>query len=347
MVIEYAAFRRTKMALAQLQERQYDLFLSSLNDSTRVRTLADAMTATRKVWIVHDEYSYPPDELVEFEAVSAPQSIAPAESWARVLAHVGGTAGLSGLRVAIDITGMMRPHIAMLPFAMKQAGAESVTVYYSDPDSYVSGERTTFTKGPVARVGLIPGMEGAHTNRPSPRDALIVGAGYDHGLVKAVADDKPNAEHVILLGLPSLQPHMYQESVLKVENAREAIRDYRPSSRIFAPANDPFATAQVIAAKVAALGHLDHLYLSAVGAKPQVLGFSWYYWCEGAGENTSFLFPFAERYERETAKGIAAVHEYVLELGHVRGLERPETNSRHRPARATPTERAGDPASVR
>lgn len=323
MGIEYAAFRRVRVSLSQLPAQHYDLFLSSFNSSTRVGVLARTITATRKIWIVHDEYSYDDSELPDGEVMHAAKSVAPAESWAEVLERVGGLSGLHDMSVAIDITGMMRPHIAMLPFALQQAGAKEVTVYYSDPESYVAGERTRFTKGPVERVGLIPGMEGLHTNRPSPHDALIVGAGYDHGLVKAIAEDKPNAEHIILLGLPSLQPHMYQESVLKLENARESIRDYRPASRAFAPANNPFATAQVIASTVLALGSLDHLYLSAVGAKPQVLGFSWYYWCEAAGQNASFLYPFVERYERDTSNGIAAIHAYVLELAFVRSLERP------------------------
>jgi len=323
MVVEYSAFRRSRVSLAQLPAQHFDLFLSSFNDSFRVSALADAVTASRKAWIIHDEYRYAREELPPGDLVRAPQSVAPSESWVEVLAHFGGEDGLAGLRVAIDITGMMRPHIAMLPFALKQAGAREVTVYYSDPESYVAGERTRFTKGPVARVGLIPGMEGAHTNRPSPRDVLIIGAGYDDSLVKAVADDKPNAEHVVLLGLPGLQPHMYQESVLKLERARESIRDFRPASRSFAPANNPFATAHVIASRVASMGAVDHVYLSAVGAKPQVLGFSWYYWCDAAGGNSSFVHPFAERYERDTSNGLSMIHEYVLELDFVRSLGPP------------------------
>ena len=319
MVVEYAAFRRRKMTLESVGDQHYDLFLSSLNKSVRVRTLEGAISAARRVWIVHEEYSYEDHELSGMEVVFASRSVAPAESWAGILESLGPSGDLAGLRVAVDITGMMRPHIAMLPYALAKAGAEQVTILYSDPDSYVSGERTEFTKGPVRSVGLIPGMEGQHAIVPSPRDALIVGAGYDHHLVKAVADDKPDAEHVILLGLPSLQPHMYQESVVKLEHASESIHDYYVrSGRIFAPASDPFATAQVVADKVDELGDLDHLYLTAVGAKPQVLGFAWYYWCEAAGTNTSFLFPFADGYERQTTNGIATIHEYVLELGFVR-----------------------------
>ncbi|MEI3848063.1 MULTISPECIES: hypothetical protein [unclassified Microbacterium] len=323
MDIEYAAFKRNRLDHQEVSSRHYDLFLAALNDSARVHALADAVQASRKVWLVHDEYSYAAENLPAGEVVRASHSSSPADSWTQVLDALRASGPLKDLSIAIDITGMMRPHIVMLPFALKSVGVSKVTVFYSDPDSYKLGERTTFTRGPVERVGLIPGMEGAHSNQPSPRDALIVGAGYDHSLVTAVVDDKPNAEHVILLGLPGLQPHMYQESMLMLANSSNSIRHHRPASYIFAPANDPFATAHELSTKVDSLGELDHLYLSAVGAKPHVLGFAWYYWCEGVARNASFLVPFAEKYDRETSKGVAAIHEYILELDFVRDPEPP------------------------
>lgn len=317
MAVEYAAFRRSSIDHEQVRARSYDLFIGALNDSVRVRSLAASVRATEKIWLVHEEYGYLDAELPEGDVVRATRSSSPAESWAEVIGQLQGAVPLHELSIAVDITGMMRPHIAMLPYAFKVAGVSRLTVFYSDPDSYKLGERTKFTRGPVDRVGLVPGMEGGHSNMPSPRDALIIGAGYDHNLVTAVVDDKPNAEHVVLVGLPGLQPHMYQESILMLENSSSSIRHYRPATRIFAPANDPFATAQVISAKVDSMGPIDHLYLSAVGAKPHVLGFAWYYWCEGITLNTSFLVPFAEKYERETSKGVAAIHEYILELDFV------------------------------
>lgn len=323
MSIEYSAFRRNRLDHDEVRTRHYDLYLAALNDSARVHALADAVQASRKVWLVHEEYGYAPEELPNGEIVHASHSSSPAESWAQVLDDLTASGPLEDMSIAIDITGMMRLHIVMLPFALKTAGIGTVTVFYSDPDSYKLGERTTFTRGPVERVGLVPGMEGIHSNQPRPRDALIIGAGYDHSLLTAVLEDKPNAEHVVLLGLPGLQPHMYQESMLMLANSSNSIRAYRPGSHIFAPANDPFATAHELSSKVDSLGDLDHLYLSAVGAKPHVLGFAWYFWCEGIARNASFLVPFAERYDRETSNGVAAVHEYLLELNFVQVASAP------------------------
>lgn len=318
MPIDYSSFRRQRLDLDSLRTRQFDLFISGFNDSERIRSLHARIEAARKVWLIHEEYQYSSSELPDGERLYVPSSTTPAEAWFNILRELSERTELSSARVGVDITGMMRPHIIMLPFALRYAGVSQADIYYTDPDAYISGERTTFTKGPVTSVGLLPGMEGTHINRPSPNDVLIVGAGYDHELVKAVVEDKPNAEHLVLLGLPSLQPHMYQESVLKLDRASESIRDYRPASRLYAPANDPFATAQVLADRVSKFTTIDHLYLSPVGAKAQVLGFSWYYWCEAAGGPTSILFPKSERYSRETSRGLAAIHEYHLELTSVR-----------------------------
>jgi len=73
----------------------------------------------------------------------------------------------------------------------------------------------------------------------------------------------------------------------------------------------------VISNQVALLresGRAEHVYLSPVGPKSQVLGFAWYYWCEGVVEGASVLFPYSRSYSRETSRGVAAIHGFVLEL---------------------------------
>jgi len=62
-----------------------------------------------------------------------------------------------------------------------------VTLIYSDPQSYVSGQSTQFTKGPVESIGVLPGFAGLHAMSHGAEDCLIIGAGYDHDLVRAVA----------------------------------------------------------------------------------------------------------------------------------------------------------------
>jgi hypothetical protein len=200
---------------------------------------------------------------------------------------------------------------------LKRAGFSRATLLYSDPVSYVSGQATTFTKGPVERVAVVPGFVGTHRAAMDARDCLIIGAGYDHDLVKAAAESKRNADHYLLVGMPGLQPHMYRESVYRVSHAKESINDFSAGSLLFAPANNPFMTAQVLSDHIASIRHrrsIDNVYLCPVGPKTQVLGFAWYYLCEAVGAPTSLIFPYAQRYSRETSTGLAAVHSFLLEL---------------------------------
>jgi hypothetical protein len=299
---------------SEIREQPYDLLISAFNDSERVTTVFDRVDAPEKRWIVHREYGYEVSERPAGQCWSPDAGESAVDAWDRYFHELPVDPSLN---VAIDITGMMRPHLLLLPLMLKRAGFSRATFLYSDPVSYVSGQATTFTKGPVERVAVVPGFVGTHRAGMDARDCLIIGAGYDHDLVKAAAEDKRNADHYLLVGMPGLQPHMYQESVYRVSQAKESINDFRARSLLFAPANNPFMTAQVLSDHIADVRHrkgIDNVYLCPVGPKTQVLGFAWYYLCEAVGTATSLIFPYAQRYSRETSTGLAAVHSFVMEL---------------------------------
>jgi hypothetical protein len=139
--------------------------------------------------------------------------------------------------------------------------------------------------------------------------------GYDDELVRRVAESKEDAKKIQMYGLPSLGADMYQESVLRSFKASEALGPWW-DERCFAPANDPFATANVLQERVrqeiAGQG-LTNLYLAALGTKPQVLGFALYYATERRPTATSIIFPFTGGYEQETSKGVARTWLYNVE----------------------------------
>lgn len=319
-MFDYSVFARNKLSRDDLSDRSFDVFLSAYNTSDRVKTVFDVVSATEKHWILHQEYDF---DDAEFPDGSC-WRVAPREDvidmWERCFEELNIS---PGARLAVDITGMMRPHLLLLPLMLQRAGFDNVTVLYSDPVSYVSGQSTTFTKSPVEEVRVVPGYAGIHHTGIESRDCLIIGAGYDHELVKAAAEAKRNADHYLLVGMPGLQPHMYQESVYRIALAKESVNDFRARTLLYAPANNPFMTAQVLSDHVARLrsnGAVDNVYLAPVGPKSQVLGFAWYYLCEAKGAATSLIFPFAHEYSRETSVGLGAIHEYLLELD---SLEQP------------------------
>ncbi len=313
-MFDYSIFTRNKLSPEALGERSFDVFLSAYNKSDRVNAVFDAVSASEKHWILHREYEFDESDL----PVGSCWHVSPSESvidmWERCFEDLDIS---PAKRLAVDITGMMRPHLLLLPLMLQRAGFELATVLYSDPVSYVSGQATMFTKSPVEEVRVVPGYAGIHHTGIEARDCLVIGAGYDHELVKAVAEAKRNADHYVLVGMPGLQPHMYQESVYRIAQAKESINDFRARTLLYAPANNPFMTAQVLSDHIARLranGDIDNVYLAPVGPKSQVLGFAWYYLCEARGEATSVIFPYAQEYSRETSVGLGTVHEYLLEL---------------------------------
>ena len=315
--IDYSLFEREETSLDDLASEEYDVFISSYNSSLRVTNVFDEIVAASKHWLVHPEYEFSADEVPTTGECFFGVDESEIDFWIRFFDHLEVKDSLSKSRVAIDITGMMRGHIVALPLVLLYRDLDRVTLLYSDPRNYVSGIETRFTVGSVARVNQIPGFEGMHTTSTHTSDMLIIGAGYDDSLIRAVAESKGSADHYVLVGLPSLQPHMYQESKYRVQKASESIQHFRPRSFLYAPASNPFMTAQVLSSHIEKLRILKqdlNVYLSPVGSKAQVLGFSWFYLSELVGTASSVIFPYAPRYEKETSTGISRIHKYQLDL---------------------------------
>ncbi len=110
---------------------------------------------------------------------------------------------------------------------------------------------------------------------------------------------------------------MYQESVISASRAAESLGTAADEEVLFAPANDPFVTAEVLRSRIERERQrrsVTNLYLTALGTKPQVLGFALFFVTECVDTATSMLFPYAERYTQETSKGISRIWHYTLEL---------------------------------
>lgn len=199
---------------------------------------------------------------------------------------------------------------------LRELGFLRVDVIYSDPLAYESGDKTPFTQGSVTAVRQVRGFEGSHVPDAGEDDLLVIGAGYDDELIRRVAEAKRGARKFEMFGLPSLQPHMYEENQLQAALADEAVGPLPARAQLFAPANNPFATAQELHERITEERgrKLANLYLSPLATKPQALGFALYYLCECVNTASSIIFPFAEFYSRETSIGWARTSLYELEL---------------------------------
>lgn len=295
----------------KIQSADWTLFVSAFNTSDRVTHTFDICQAETKHWIVHPEYGFGAADLPE--GAFLPNSRNEAEFWREYLDLSG--VDLVNARVCVDATGFMRPHLAFLMALFANRQVSHFEIIYSDPIHYTRQEKTQFTKGPVTEVRQIRGFEGVH-NPSTTNDLLIIGIGYDDELISRIAQDKANARKAQLFGLPSLEPDMYQQSVIRADGAAEAV-GAGDADRLFAPANDPFVTAQVLRERVAreeAKEPVSNLYLASVGTKPQMLGFALYFLTERRSGPTSLIFPYASSYSQETTQGIARTWHFQIEF---------------------------------
>lgn len=295
---------------------EWDVLLSAFNSSDRVRTVFDRVNATDKHWFISSEYGYADAELPKTGRCFR----APDGDEATVVQNYFNDAkmDLAKVRLCIDITGFMRPHLLVILKYLALKGVKRFDAIYSEPLRYAKKERTRFSDEVVVEVRQVSGYEGNHSPDTS-KDLLVIGAGYDHVLIAHVAEYKESARKIQLLGLPSLRADMYQENVLRAYRAAEQLGSNAvdDADTYFAPANDPFGTANAIAevlAKVNKNQPLTNLYLCPVATKVQVLGFGLYYLTEWVGRNGSIIFPFCRSYARETSVGLSRVWWYQVEL---------------------------------
>lgn len=308
--MEYSIYYREEIKIIS-SGGEWDVFISAYNKSERVLKVYKEVVAKEKHWIILPEYNFLdedfPDEKNVFKCGNGNESI-----------QLGGflrNIDFSNKRVCIDATGFMRPQLLFILAYLNRKKIPSVDFLYSEPKQYSSRENTEFSKGVIAKPRQIIGYVGAHVTQEE-RDLVIIGCGYDSNLISKSAQYKDNAAKVTLIGFPSLLPDMYQENILRTIKSSVQL-DLQNSQRyIYAPASDPFATAQALSDffKKNNINKFDNIYLSPLSTKAQVLGMGFFYLRELAGCAASIIYPVSEYYAQETSIGIAKMWRYTFEF---------------------------------
>jgi len=313
-MIDYTIYFRENLPLDSEWGAEYDIFISAYNASDRVIDVFNRVRAKKKIWILHKEY-----EFVEGQYPDGVNFVCGSDDEADCIlsfsdAHLEGR-DITTTKICIDITGLMRPHLAFFIMHLYQRGFTKIDAIYSEPSHYKRKENTQFSSTPVHKVRQVAGFEGVMNNDNS-NDLLIIGAGYESDLIADVADEKDKAKKIVLLGLPSLRADMYQQNAWRAQQASDSIGE-STAGKVFAPANDPFVTASVLSELVAKREMsepITNLYLSPIATKAQTLGFVLFFLGERQRTSTSLIFPFSQSYARDSATGISRVWLYTLEF---------------------------------
>lgn len=301
-------------ASALATTHRWDIFLSAYNSTDRVREVFEVIDASLKWWIVHSEYRFELGQLPSGEYVYVSDDESEDTFMAGIL---DGLPALESSSLCIDISGFMRPHLMVLLWLLAERGVREFDAIYTEPLRYAQQEATEFAQGDVSVVRTVDGYGGFYS--PSLRhdeDLLIIGVGYEHDLIRQVAREKQTAQKVQLLAFPPLQADFYQESRLNLERVADVVSAINVNRPIFAPAHDPFVTAQVLHETVEWYRQrwAKNIYLCPLASRPQALGFALYYLFEGRQQAVSIIYPFTPRYSQSAARGIARIWKYRIEL---------------------------------
>lgn len=293
---------------------RWDLFISAYNNSQRVQTIFPRIPADRRSWWVIPEYGYRPEELAELDN---PVVLPPGSEAQVVKAGLAGSGfdPANDLRLCIDITGLMRPHILFLMAHLQEIGVTKFDLLYTEPAQYSRRAETRFSIGEDVRVVSVEGYAGAH-DLDTSGDLLVIGIGYDHDLISHAIQAKENARVIELHSFPSLSADMYHESILRLD--RVSSERSRVGDEVqYSSANDPFVVAASLASAVRIAEtrrRVTNIYFSPLATKPQAVGFGLHYLKRMRGTAASIIYPLRPNYDKETSTGVGRSWVYPIHL---------------------------------
>lgn len=303
--MDYTIFYKTSYDTGNIDCGEgYDFFFSAYDGCERTTTIFDKMKSSQKFWIDFPHYRNGFSGANVYNCKSLREDECFIDLFSSIKLKEDS-------KICIDITGFIRPHLIFFTKYLHRIGIKKIDFLYSEPLHYENAEDTTFS-GFIDEVKVIEGC-GSEMNLPNTdNDLLIIAAGYDDKLIAKVSQFKAKIKKkYYLLGFPSLQPDMYQESILKIYQAKESI-GIRTDK--YAPAFDPFVTAQVINDIVEENSNHSNIYLSPLSTKPQTLGIAFYYLWNFDKKPINIIFPYSNTYFPKTATGIKKTWKYTFEL---------------------------------
>ena len=288
---------------------EYDYYISSFINSERVIVPPTKIKTKKNIWIVTKE-----EENNKFLEGYCKIIIDSDENY-DIMMEMVNNIDVNDKEICIDATGFLIPDLLFLIRYLNSKGVNHLDIIYTEPLKYKKAEDTQFSDN-FYEVKQIYGMSGTHISKMD-NDMLIIAAGYDHSRIVDVANKKKPAKKVLLYGFPSISPGMFQENVYRAFGAEPALgsecfRDM--DMNIYAPAYDPFVTAQIIKEYVQNNPYTN-LYLATLSSKPQALGLALFFlWEKGYQKNISIIYPMCKNYLTDNSEGIARIWKYSFIL---------------------------------
>lgn len=293
----------------------YDVLISAYCHDVRVEVPWSQIDADRKIWIVD-----PSNSNLIFKPSGEDYVVNDVTDLSGVLEFVGVVGLDKNARICIDSTGFIIPILYVLLRSLQKYGILNFDVIYSEPQKYIMAENTSFSDFYFDTKQVL-GYGGMHSSEMN-NDILIVASGYDDQRISDIANFKKSVKRKIqILGFPPLQADMFQENIVKAYNAESALGSQcfdKMEDNIFAPAYDPFVTAQNIKEYLVEKQQktlFTNIYFSPLSSKPLALGIALFYiWEQGHHQAMSIIYPQCKNYITENSEGIGCIWRYEFQI---------------------------------
>lgn len=315
--VDFTYFYKQKYSnIKEIECCNYDIFISTFNQTERVTEIYKAINSEKKYWIILPDY-----ENNLFVGNEAKISV-PYEGYRQLSAFIDELPVNTNTKLCIDITGFLIPHMLFtIRYLQKRKKIHNIDIIYTEPQKYIEEENTSFSDY-FYDVTQVSGYGGSF-NPNMDNDLLIISSGYDDSRITDVAGKKNHVTNKVqLFGFPPLQADMFQENILKAYRAESAvgIDGFKNLDlNLYAPANDPFVAAQTIKNyidKEQKHKPFTNIYLAPISTKPHALGMALYCIWENSEGNKplSIIYPECNKYYGNTCVGISKIWKYHIEL---------------------------------
>ncbi len=296
--------------ITDVSSLQYDIFISAYDGCDRTKEIYKKVKAINKYWLVIPQYNQPefdrPDDYLFSSNMEESDYIMDVCRTIDIAADK---------KICIDSTGFIIPHLLFLIKYLKRKGVLIFDVLYSEPQQYIKGESTEFTK----RVGHTRPIVGysATARDIEGEDTLILFVGFNDEMVSIVAREKSQAKHKYLFtGFPSLQADMYQQNLIQLHKSIETIGQ-RHVHYCKAPAYDPFVAAKkmqdIIDNRLSQAEPVNFFHIAPLSTKPMAIAAAIVFF-NNEDSPIDIIYPPAEEYKSRHSIGVKRTWIYTLEF---------------------------------
>jgi len=193
--------------------------------------------------------------------------------------------------IAIDISCFTKPYFfSIIKYLKDQIGVKSITVFYTEPMSYIFDRGSYHSGYGQLSVMEVPGFPGLNTK--ATKNVLVILLGFEGELSLFITEDIASDKTILVNGFPSYSQSFKDLSIINNERLAGNV-----GTKIeYVKANNPFDTFNLL--ETLKKEHPDAFFnIAPLGSKPMALGACLFSLLD---ESVRIVYPLPDKYAHKT-----------------------------------------------